>query len=143
MNKAILSVLSLFNASLFAFTTATPGIYQVQNCSSDSIVISKDISRNPGASAGWNSTLDAGNALVMKIPLKHWQWQCLNSKTYKAISCNNIHIKKLKGISLPSNLQDGGFFITENQPICKINQAIKQRDVKLASPVESLCQEQK
>ena len=143
MNNAILAALSLFNVSLLAFTTATPGIYQVQNCSSDSVVISKDISRNPGASAGWNSTLDVGNTLIMKIPQKQWHWQCLNAKTYKSISCKNVRIKKLKGITLPHNLQDGGFFITENQPISKINQAIKQRDVKLTSPIESLCQEQK
>ena len=106
-------------------------VFWLHNVSQKTIIVNHQ-SANPGASAGWGSTLHQGNWSLLLLANNNrlpqaFTMNCMDGQTYKLISCSNVvESGMLNNAVVPANLQNNEFWISEDQSLSGLLKGLKQ-----------------
>jgi hypothetical protein len=113
-------------------SSSKQSLYLLHNVSDKSFWLNHVMSKDPGASAGWASELNAGNWSAITINLEDFEMNCttLGTGEVKDLNCEEV-IKVCKFEKPVFNSEDSGsFWVAENKSLTNLLDDIKSRGIR-------------
>lgn len=112
-------------------SSSKQSLYLFHNISDKSFWLNHVMSKDPGASAGWASELNADNWSATALGTENFEVNCtiLGSGEVKDLNCKDV-VKVCKFEEPVFNSEDSGsFWVSENKPLTELLEAIKSRGI--------------
>ncbi|MGB3364710.1 MAG: hypothetical protein WBB48_08010 [Thermodesulfobacteriota bacterium] len=112
-------------------SSSEQSLYLFHNISDESFWLNHVMSKDPGASAGWASELNAGNWSATALGTENFEVNCtiLGSGEVKDLNCKEV-VKVCKFEKPVFNSEDSGnYWVAENKPLSELLEAIKSRGI--------------
>lgn len=121
-----------------SLVTEKPALVMIHNLSSMEIWITHPETKDPGASAGWTSRLEAGNWSALALAKGPFELGCIESKPghEQQISCSEVlAICQWSDVTMPKDVV-GNFWAGENLTLSALTAHVGSRGVVVPSKAQ-------
>lgn len=116
------------NQVIFNADKPTPRIFLIQNTSGGKVLLNH-MKADPGAGAGWASSIDKGKWSALVMAQSNFSMGCMlySPPKFGLIDCKNV----VSVCSIPTSVASSGFWVAENDSLEKIVATAQSRGINM------------